>query len=154
MPKAAFDHDIGFQEGEHEPQDFVILDAASNSIHQHVMIDGIEATLDTPLDTMISRRGPSRCWVQLVTHTRERVMGASAGPEAVRDRIEVRLENRLQYQLECHLDQSVFERRDTQRAEFPRLARLRDQSLPDGLRPVTSLSQVFSDVLQKARDTI
>ena len=49
-------------------------------------------------------------------------MGASAGPETVRGRIEVRLEDRLQHQLERHLDQSVFERRDTQWAEFSRLA--------------------------------
>src|SRR5712691_13318770 len=81
-------------------------------------------------------------------------MGASAGPEAVRGRIEIRLEDRLQHQLERHLDQSVFERGNAQRAKLPRLARLRDQSLPDGLRPVASLSQVFPNVLQKAYDTI
>jgi hypothetical protein len=81
-------------------------------------------------------------------------MGASAGAEAVRGRIEIRLEDRLQHQLERHLDQSVFERGNTQWAKLSRLARLRDQSLPDGLRPVASLSQFLPDVFQKACDTI
>ena len=81
-------------------------------------------------------------------------MGASSGPKAVRDRIEIRLEDRLQHQLERHLDQSVSERRNAQRTELSRLARLRDQPLPNRLWPVNSLSQVLPDILQKACDTI
>jgi hypothetical protein len=81
-------------------------------------------------------------------------VGASAGPEAVRDRIEVRLEDRLQHQLERHLDQSVFKRGNAQRSEFSRLARLRNQPLPDRLRPVASLSQFLPNILQKACDAI
>src|SRR5579863_9546494 len=81
-------------------------------------------------------------------------MGASAGPEAVRGRIKIRLEDRLQHQLERHLDQSVFECRNAQWSEFSGLARLRDEPLPDRLRPVDSLSQFLPDVFQKACDTI
>jgi hypothetical protein len=69
MPKTAFDHDVGFQEGEDEPQDLVILDAASNPIHQHVMIDGVEAALDIPLDHIPGPRGTGGCRVQPVTHS-------------------------------------------------------------------------------------
>jgi hypothetical protein len=50
MPSRAFDHDVGFQEGEHKPQDLAIPDAAAHALHQHVMIDGVEAALDIPLD--------------------------------------------------------------------------------------------------------
>jgi hypothetical protein len=81
-------------------------------------------------------------------------MGASAGPETIRDRVEVRLEDRLQHQLERHLDQSVFERGNAQGAELPRLARLRDEPLPDRLRLVGSSPQVLPDILQKTRDAI
>ena len=81
-------------------------------------------------------------------------MGASAGPEAVRNRVEVRLEDRLQHQLERHLDQSVFERGNAQRAELPRLARLRDEPLSNRLGLVGSSTQVLSDVLQEACDAI
>jgi site-specific DNA recombinase len=44
VPKAAFDHDVGLQESEDEPQDLVVLDSASYPIHQHVMINGIEGS--------------------------------------------------------------------------------------------------------------
>ena len=81
-------------------------------------------------------------------------MGASAGPEAIRGWVEVRLEDRLQHQLERHLDQSVFERGYAQRAELTRLARLRDEPLPDRLRLVSSSTQVLSDVLQETCDAI
>jgi hypothetical protein len=44
MPAVALDHDVGFQEGEHEPQDLAIPDAAAHPIHQHMMIDGVEGS--------------------------------------------------------------------------------------------------------------
>ncbi len=81
-------------------------------------------------------------------------MGVPAGPEAIRDRVEIRLEDRLQHQLERHLDHSIFERGNAQWAELPRLARLRDEPLPDRLRLVGSSSQVLPDILQKACDAI
>jgi hypothetical protein len=59
MSKTAFDHNVGFQEGEDEPPDLTVLDAASNPIHQHVMIDGVEATLDIPSITYRVREGPA-----------------------------------------------------------------------------------------------
>ncbi len=69
MLKVAFDHDVGFQEGEHEPQDLAVLNAASDPIHQHVMIDGVEATLDIPLDHVPGPRGTGRCRVQPMPHS-------------------------------------------------------------------------------------
>ena len=154
MPKAAFDHDVGFQEGENEPQNLAVLDAALHPIHQHVMIDGVEAPLDIPLDHIPGPRRTGGCWVQLVLYSCERVMGASPGPKAIRDRIEIRLEDRLQHQLEGHLDQSVSERRYPQRTELSRLARLWDQPLPNRFWPVNSFSQLLPDLLQKTCDTI
>src|ERR1700693_4961716 len=81
-------------------------------------------------------------------------MGASAGPKSVRDRIEIRLEDRLQHQLERHLNQAVFKRGDAQGAELPWLARLRDEPLPDRLRLIGSASQVLPDILQETCDAI
>ena len=154
MPAVALDHDVGFQEGEHEPQDLAIPDAAAHPIHQHMMIDGVEAALDIPLDHIPAPRGAGRCRIQPMTHPRERVVGASAGPEAVRGRVEVRLKDRLQNQLERHLNQSVFERRNAQRTELPWLARLWDKPLSNRLGLVSSSTQVLSDVLQKTCDAI
>ena len=39
-----------FQEGEDQPQDLAILDAAPYSFHQHMMIYGVETALDVALD--------------------------------------------------------------------------------------------------------
>ena len=50
MPTLAFDHDVGLQESEHEPQDLVVPNAVTHPFHQHVMIDGVEAALNIPLD--------------------------------------------------------------------------------------------------------
>jgi len=44
VPKAALDHDVCFQEGEYEPQNLAVPNAASHAIHQHVMIDGVEGS--------------------------------------------------------------------------------------------------------------
>ena len=56
MPKAALDHDVGFQEGENEPQDLAILDAATYALHQHMVIDGVETALDVALDHIAGPR--------------------------------------------------------------------------------------------------
>ena len=81
-------------------------------------------------------------------------MGASTGPEAIRDRIEIRLEYGLQHHFERHLDQSILKRGDAQGPELSRFARFRDQPLPNRLGPVGSMPQVLPDILQKACDTI
>ena len=154
MPTVALDHDVGLQEGEHEPQDLAVPDAAAHPVHQHVMIDSVETPLDIPFDHIPRPRGTAGCRVQPMPHPCERVMGASGGPEAVRGRIEVRLEDRFQHQLERHLDQSVFERGNAQWAELPRLARLWDKPLSNRLGLVGSSAQVLSDVLQKTCDAI
>ncbi len=57
MPTIALDHDVGLQEGEHEPQDLAVPDAAAHPLHQHVMIDGVEGSLDRlPTPTRCRRK--------------------------------------------------------------------------------------------------
>ena len=50
MAESAFDHYVRFQEGEDEPQDFGVLYAFPDPLHQHMMIYGVEAALDVALD--------------------------------------------------------------------------------------------------------
>ena len=79
-------------------------------------------------------------------------MGASTAPKPIGGRVEVGLEYGLQHQLQRHLHHSVFERGDTQRPEFPRFARLRDQPLPDGLGLVGSIAQFFPNLFEESSD--
>lgn len=50
VAESAFDHYVRFQEGEDEPQDFGVLYAFPDPLHQHMMIYGVEAALDVALD--------------------------------------------------------------------------------------------------------
>ena len=52
MATGAFDHDVGLQEGEDEPQDLTVLDAFPDPLHQHMMIYGVETALDVALDNV------------------------------------------------------------------------------------------------------
>ena len=110
MPTVAFDHDVGLQEGENEPQDLPVPDAATHPLHQHMMIDGIEAALDIALDHVAGQCWPVTCRVQTMPDSLQRIMGTPTGPEAVRGRVEVRLEDWLQHHFERRLDQSILER--------------------------------------------
>ena len=50
MLSVAFDHDVGFQETEDEPQNLAVLNAAAYPFHQHMMVDSVKAALDIPFD--------------------------------------------------------------------------------------------------------
>ena len=81
-------------------------------------------------------------------------MGASSGPKAIRDRIEIRLEDRLQHQLEGHLDQFVSERRNAQRTELSRLALASGSASAEQVVAGNSLSQscrIFPESLRHDR---
>lgn len=78
-------------------------------------------------------------------------MGASTGPEAIGGRIEVRLENGLQHELQSHLHQSVSERRDAKRAQLVRSARLGDEPLPYRFRTVAAAPKLPADLCEEHR---
>ena len=77
----------------------------------------------------------------------DRVLGAASGAEAVGARPEVRLEDRLQHQLERGLHHPVPHGRDAQPAELA--ARLGDHPLTDGQRPEGPSLQLGTQVGQE-----
>jgi hypothetical protein len=70
----------------------------------------------------------------------DRVLGPAAGPVGVARRVEAALKDRLQDELEGHLHDPVFERRDPQ-ATHPAVA-FGDQALADRQRPERSRPQL------------
>ena len=146
----AFDQDAGFQKGEHEPQDLAVLDAVSHPLHQQVMVDGVEATLDVAFDHIAVSDGAACVRMQLTLDFRQRVMGASTAPEAIRGRIEVRLEDWLQHELQSHLYQAIFERGNPQWPNLAWLARLRDKPLSHGFGTIGAAAKLSRDLFEEA----
>ena len=75
-----------------------------------------------------------------MAHLGHRVMDPMVWAEPVGAREEIRLENRLQHQLQGRLDHPVADRADPQATAFGR-ARFRDQPLPRGQRPEAAVLQ-------------
>jgi len=86
------------------------------------MRDLVEAGLDVALDDPLVRAG------RQVAHLGHRVVRAAIRAEPVGAQVEVRLEDRLQHQLQGSLDHPVGDGGDPQAAQFP--ARLGDHPLP------------------------
>ena len=98
------------------------------------MRDFVEAGPDVALDDPLIRVGCQ------VPHLGHRVMDPTAGTEPVGAREEIRLEDRLQHQLQGRLDHPVADRADPQAAALGR-ARFRDQPLPRRQRAETAVLQ-------------
>jgi hypothetical protein len=94
------------------------------------------AGLDVRLDDPLVGRGV----LDEVDNLGDRVLGPPSGPVAVGRRVEVDLKDRLQDELEGHLDDPILERWNTQVAELA--APLWDRSLADGHRPEATVSQL------------
>ena len=108
------------------------------------MRDFVEAGPDVALDDPLIRVG------RQVPHLGHRVMDPMAGAEPVGTREEIRLEDRLQHQLQGRLDHPVADRADPQAAALGR-ARLRDQPLPRRQRAETA---VLQPVPQRAEELL
>lgn len=82
----------------------------------------------------------------------DRVLSAPHRAEAVADRLEARLENRLQDQHQGSLHEPVHRDGYPQPPELPRLPGLRDQALPDRQRGERPRSELLAGVAQEGRD--
>jgi len=121
--------------------DLRITNPTTQPHHQRVMVDVVEARLDVALDGPLVRES-AFCFRSSLAGTQEaskmlqRSVSASARPEAVRGRIEVRLEHRLEDVLQRCLHDPVSHRRDAEAAKLPRLPHLRDHHSSDRAGPV------------------
>src|SRR5664279_2117431 len=82
-------------------------------------------------------------------HLLDGVLGSAPGPESIRGRAKVRLEDRLEYQLGRRLHDPVAQSGDAQASELPRA--LRDQPLTGGQRTIGALLQLLAELCE---DTI
>jgi hypothetical protein len=98
------------------------------------MRDFVETGPDVALDDPLIGVG------RQVPHLGHRVMDPAAGAEPVGTREEIRLEDRLQHQLQGRLDHPVADRADPQAAALGR-ARFRDHPFPRRQRAETAVLQ-------------
>src|SRR5450755_1265069 len=77
-------------------------------------------------------------------HFFDGVLGSASGPESVRGRAEVRLEDRLEHELGCRLHDPVAHRRDAQASELPRA--LRDQPLTRRQRTIGATLELLTEL--------
>src|SRR3712207_6109290 len=117
----------------------------------------IEAALDVALDDPLIRRPLTSAvpGLGLRSHGHADVlqgaMAAASGPEPVGDMPEVRLEDRLHKILDRALDNAIAHGRDTQGAELPWLARLRDELPARWARLIPARPQVVSEAFEERR---
>ena len=82
-------------------------------------------------------------------HLLDGVLGSAPGPESVRGRAKVRLEDRLEHELGRRLHDPVAQRGDAQASELPRA--FRDQPLTRGQRTVGAALELLAEL---GKDTI
>jgi hypothetical protein len=100
-PGAILGQDAGLEERLDQRQDALVGDPSAHAVHQGRMVDLVEAGRDVPLqDPLIGAGGQ-------VVDLGNGVLGAASGAKAVGAGLEVRLEDRLQYQLQRGLDRPV-----------------------------------------------
>jgi hypothetical protein len=81
-----------------------------------------------------------------------RVLRPPPGPESIRDRLEVGLEDRFQHQLQRCLHDPVRHRRYPEATNLSRSARFGDGALPHRKRPERSRLQLGTQIVQEARN--
>ena len=114
--------DASFQERLDQAQDTLVPDPTSHPVHQGRVVDLVEARRDVTLQhPLIADAGE-------VADLGDGVLGPASGAEPVRARAKVRLEDRLQHQLQGRLHDPVTGGGDAKAAELA--AGLGDHPLP------------------------
>ena len=134
-------HDPGFEERLDQRAYPLVLDPCAEPVHEGDMPDFVEACPDVGLQHPLIPVGG----VEL--DLGDRVVRAAVRAEPVRARLEVRLEDGFEHQLEGGLDHPVGHGRDPELAQLA--AFLRDHHLPHRLRAELARLQRRPDVLQE-----
>jgi hypothetical protein len=136
-------HDPGFEERLDQHADFLVLDPPAEPVHEGVMPDFVETGPDVGLQDPVIVTGPGSQVVDLG----DCVVRAAVRAEPVRARLEVRLEDGFEHQLEGGLDHPVGHGGDPETAQLAAL--LRDHHLPHRVRAELARLQRRLDVLQE-----
>ena len=132
---AILGEDSGLQERFHQGQDTFISDPLPHPIHKGRMRNLVEAGFDVSLHDPFIRAGRE------MVNLGHCVMSPAPRAEPVGAREEIRLEDRLQHQLQGRLDHPVGYGRDPQAALLA--VRLRDHALPHRHRTETTGLQLL-----------
>jgi hypothetical protein len=124
------------------------------------MVDMIEAALDVtfdgprerqPLGSLPTvRNAPAQSHLQIC----QSAVHAFAGPEAIGDGVEPRLEDRLQDVLHRCLDDPVFHGRNAQGSETPWFARLGDEHSSHRARLEQTVPKVLADCYEERLNSL
>jgi site-specific DNA recombinase len=134
-------HDPGFEERFDQRQSTFVLDPCPDAAHQGDMPDLVKTCLDVRFQYPLVPGGGE------VADLGDRVVLTPAGAEPVRERLEIRLEDGFEHQLQGRLDDPVLHGRYPELAEPA--AFLRDHHLPHRHRPELTGLQQAPDLLQE-----
>ena len=125
--QAVLGEDTSLEERPDQPQNTLVGDPATDSLHQGGVVDLVEARLDVTLEHPLIGAGRE------LVNLRDRVVFSPSGTEAIGTWLEARLEDRLEHQLQGRLHGTVPRGRD---AQPPALATagFRDHPFPHGQR--------------------
>jgi site-specific DNA recombinase len=144
FPAAGGRHDPGFEERPDQRAHPLVRDPFPETAHQRGVVDLVETRPDVGLQHPFIPVGA----VEL--DLGDRVLRAAVRAEPVRARLEIRLEDGLEHQLQGRLDHPVGHGRYPESAELAAL--LRDHHLPHRHRPeLTGLQQVPDSVQEHPR---
>ena len=136
----------GLQERLHQRQDALVLHPCPHLVHDGRMRDVVERRFD------IRVQHPPVSPGAIEVDLRDRVLSTPPGPESVRDRLKIGLENRLQHQLQRGLDHLVGHGGNAELPQLPRPARLGNHALPHRQGPERARLQLGTQVLQEPRN--
>ncbi len=135
--------DAGLEERLDQPQHALVLNSHSHPVHQGRVVDRVEARFDVRV------QDPAVAVGAVEVDLSDRVVCPPQRPEAVGDRLEVGLEDRLQHQLEGCLDHPVGDGRDAELADLPAAAGLGDLPFTHRKRAELTRFKYVPKILQK-----
>ena len=146
LPLAGLGEDPGLEERFHQREHALVLDPGPHPAHGERVREVVEGRLDVRV-----QHPPVTAGAELVD-LGDRVVCSAPGPEPVGDRLEVRLEDGLEHELQRGLDDLVRQGGDAELANLPRPARLGDLALPHRQRHKRALLQLGTQVGQELPD--
>jgi hypothetical protein len=146
LPLAGLGEDPGLEEGFHQREHALVLDPGPHPAHNERVREVVEGRLDVRV-----QHPPVAVGTKLVD-LGDRVVRSPPGPEPVGDRLEVRLEDGLEHELQRGLDDLVRQGGDAQLANLPQPTRLGNLALPHRQRHERARLELGAQIGQELPD--
>ncbi|MQY26306.1 hypothetical protein NRB56_18690 [Nocardia sp. RB56] len=148
LQPAFLGEDARLQKRFHQRQNVFVSDTPAHPLHQSGVVDLVETRLDVAFDDPVIIPGPGR----QIAHFSHSVPRPAVGPETIRARQEIRLEDRLQHQLQRCLDHPVGHGRDPQPAQLA--TGFRDHPLTHRHRAEAALLHLRTQLAEEVPDPL